>query len=105
MHFDEISKIENCKNEDEIIRVVEEIGDKIAFRGYEEYQVVILVNSLLGLDFLSMKYETREEILSVLCDAVSNYKISSKINWNNVSTIKNKLENDLKEYIDEFLHN
>ena len=105
MYFDEVNKIENCKNEDEMIKVVEEIGDKIAFRDYEEHQVVSLVNSLLRVDFLSMKYETREEILSVLCDAVSNYKISSKIDWSSISKIKNRLENDLKEYVDEFLHN
>ena len=105
MYFDEVNKIENCKNEDEMIKVVEEIGDKIAFRDYEEHQVVSLVNSLLRVDFLSMKYETREEILSVLCDAVSNYKISSKIDWSSISKIKNIFENDLKEYVDEFLHN
>ncbi len=105
MCVDEVNRIENCKNEDEMIKIVEEIGDKIAFKGYDEHQVVTLASCLLKVDFLAMEYKTREEILHVLCDAVSNYKISSKINWSGISKIKSKLEDDLKEYIDEFLHN
>ena len=105
MELDEIKKIRKCNNENELIEIAEEIGDKIIFKGYEEKQVIALVNTLLGLDFLSMKYLTREEILSVLCDATANYDISKKINWNNISKIANKVEDDLKEYIKEFLHN
>lgn len=104
MYLEEISIIERFENEGELISVVEEIGDKVAFKGYQEEQMLALVNALLKLDFLSMKYETREEILSVLCDSVSNYKISSKINWDNISKIAEKLEDDLKEYVNEFLH-
>ena len=80
MELDEIKKIRKCNNENELIEIAEEIGDKIIFKGYEEKQVIALVNTLLGLDFLSMKYSTREEILSVLCDATANYKISKKKN-------------------------
>ena len=105
MELDEIKKIRKCNNENELIEIAEEIGDKIIFKGYEEKQVIALVNTLLGLDFLSMKYSTREEILSVLCDATANYDISKKINWNNISKIANRVEDDLKEYIKEFLHN
>lgn len=104
MYLEEISIIERFENEDELISVVEEIGDKVVFKGYQEEQMVAVVNALLKLDFLSMKYETREEVLSVLCDSVSNYKISSRINWNNIFKVADKLEDDLKEYVDEFLH-
>ena len=99
------NELSSQSNENELIEIAEEIGDKIIFKGYEEKQVIALVNTLLGLDFLSMKYSTREEILSVLCDATANYDISKKINWNNISKIANKVEDDLKEYIKEFLHN
>lgn len=104
MYLEEISIIERFENEDELISVVEDIGDKVVFKGYQEEQMVAVVNALLKLDFLSMKYETREEVLSVLCDSVSNYKISSRINWDNISKVADKLEDDLKEYVDEFLH-
>lgn len=104
MCLEEIKRIDNCKNEIELIKLAEEIGDKILFKHYNEKQVENLVNKLLKLDFLSVKYETREEILNVLCDAVSNYNISSKIDWINISNIVNQLEDDLKEYVIEFLH-
>lgn len=105
MKLEEISALEKYDSEDELIKVTEKIGDKIAFKGYQEEQVIYLINAFLKLNFLSMKYETREEIISVLCDAVSNYKVSSKINWTNISKIEDKLEGDLKEYVKEFLHN
>ncbi|MCC8024393.1 MAG: hypothetical protein LIP16_03710 [Clostridium sp.] len=105
MQLEEINIIEKFENEGELIKVVEEIGDKITFKGYQEEQVMALINALLKLDFLSMKYETREEVLSILCDSVSNYKISSKINWDSISKVADRLEDDLKEYVDEFLHN
>lgn len=104
MRLEEINLIEKYENEDELIKAAEEIGDKIAFKGYQEKQVVDVVNALLKLDLLSMKYETREEVLSVLCDSVTNYKISEKINWNSISKVADRLEDDLKEYVDEFLH-
>lgn len=105
MQLEEINQIKKCKNEDELIRIVEEIGDRIVFKDYQENQVVQLVNVLLELDLLSMKYETREEILSVLCDSVLNYRISPYVNWDSISKVKEKLEEDLKEYVDEFLYN
>lgn len=104
MRLEEINLIEKYENEDELIKAAEEIGDKIAFKAYQEKQVVDVVNALLKLDLLSMKYETREEVLSVLCDSVTNYKISAKINWNSFSNVADRLEDDLKEYVDEFLH-
>ena len=101
----EVTQIKDCKNENELIKIAEKIGDQIIFKSYEEEQVVILVNVLLELDLLAMKYTTREEILSVLCDAVSNYDVSRKINWDRISSISDKLEDELKEYIKDFLHN
>lgn len=64
-----------------------------------------IVNKLLKLDFLSVRYETREEVLSVLCDAVSNYDIVSKIDWNNIRKVKDRLEKDLIEYVEDFCVN
>ena len=40
MELDEIKKIRKCNNENELIEIAEEIGDKIIFKGYEEKQVI-----------------------------------------------------------------
>ena len=85
------------------MQTIEEIDDKILFRGYNQEQILSMVNELLKIDLLSVDYGTREQVLNVLCDAVSYYDIHSKINWSNILSIKNRLEDDLKEYIEEFI--
>ena len=52
---------------------------------------------------LSVKYETREEILHLLCDILSYHVKFIEGNWNMIIDIKDKLEDDLKEYIIEFI--
>ena len=85
------------------MELAEKIGDKIIFRGYNQEQVICIVKELVKIDLLSVKYETREEILSVLCDATANYNIKDHIGWRNILNIKDKLEDDLLEYIEEFI--
>ena len=77
MKLKEVSEIEKCTNEDKLIKILEEIGDKVIFRGYQEEKVILLADKLIKLDILSMEYKTREVILSVLCDMVSYYDILS----------------------------
>ena len=52
---------------------------------------------------LSVKYETREEILHLLCDILSYHGKFIEGNWKKIIDIKDKLEDDLKEYIIEFI--
>ena len=40
MKLKEVSEIEKCTNEDKLIKILEEIGDKVIFRGYQEEQVI-----------------------------------------------------------------
>lgn len=102
MKLKEIGEIEKCTNEGKLIEVLEEIGDKVVFRGYQEEQVILLADKLIKLNILSMEYKTREEILSVLCDMVSHYDILSKINWDRILSVEDQLESDLKEYVTDF---
>ena len=104
MKLKEVSEIEKCTNEDKLIKILEEIGDKVIFRGYQEEQVILLADKLIKLDILSMEYETREEILSVLCDMVSYYDILSKIERDSILNLEDRLESDLKEYVTDFFH-
>ena len=40
MKLKEVSEIEKCTNEDKLIKILEEIGDKVIFRGYQEEQMI-----------------------------------------------------------------
>ena len=40
MKLKEVSEIEKCTDEDKPIKILEEIGDKVIFRGYQEEQVI-----------------------------------------------------------------
>ena len=102
MKLKEISEIEKYTDEDRLIEVLEEIGDKVIFRGYQEEQVILLADKLIKLDILSMGYKTREEISSVLCDMVSYYDILSKIDRDRILSVEDRLESDLKEYVTDF---
>lgn len=105
MRLDELERLKKYSNEDDLLKISEEIGDKIRFRGYEQEQVLCLVNELVRINLLSINYETREQILDVLCDAVAYYDMRNNVNWNSVVSIKNKLEDDLQEYVEELVAN
>ena len=57
-----------------------------------------------GLEYIELKIQ-RQEILHLLCDAISYYKISNCVTWARIVDIKKKLEDDLKEYVEEFMEN
>lgn len=40
MKLKEVSEIEKCTDEDKPIKILEEIGDKVIFKGYQEEQVI-----------------------------------------------------------------
>ena len=40
MKLKEVSEIEKCEDEDKPIKILEEIGDKVIFRGYQEEQMI-----------------------------------------------------------------
>ena len=103
MELDELEKLKKYDKEDDLMELAEKIGDKIIFRGYNQEQVICIVKELVKIDLLSVKYETREAILCVLYDATAYYSIKDQIGWRNILNIKDKLEDDLIEYIEEFI--
>ena len=102
-HIDELDKLKKYSTETDLIKIIEEIDDKVIFKGYTKEEILCLVNEIVKIDLLSVKYETREEVLYFLCDALSYYDISSSVNLTSIIKIKDKLENDLKEYIEELI--
>ena len=103
MELKELEKLKNYNTEVGLIKVIQEIDDKVVFRGYNNEQILSIVNEIVKIDLLSVRYETREEILHLLCDIISYHDISSSVNWENIIDISDKLEDDLKEYIVEFI--
>lgn len=101
----DLEKVKNYKTENDLVKILQEIDDTIVFRGYSTEQVLYLVNEIIKIDLLAAKYDTREEILHLLCDAISYYKISNCVTWARIVEIKEKLEDDLKEYVEEFIEN
>lgn len=103
MEIKELEKLKKYNNEVDLIQIAQEIDDKVAFRGYTNEEILSIVNEIVKIDLLSVKYETREEILHLLCDIISYHDISNGVNWENIIGIMDKLEDDLKEYIVEFI--
>ena len=44
MRLDELERLKKYRDEDELLKISEEIGDKIRFRGYNQEQVLCLAN-------------------------------------------------------------
>lgn len=105
MRLNESERLKKYNNEDDLLKVSEEIGDKIMFRDYDQEQIICLVNELININLLTISYTIREQILDVLCDATSYYNICGKVNLNSITNVKDKLEDDLKEYVDELIEN
>ena len=103
MELKELEKLKNYNTEVGLIKVIQEIDDKVVFRGYNNEQILSIVNEIVKIDLLSVRYKTREEILHLVCDIISYHDISSSVNWENIIDISDKLEDDLKEYIVEFI--
>lgn len=103
MEIKELEVLKKYSTEADLIEIAQQIDDKVIFRGYNNEQILSIVNEIVKIDLLSLKYETREEILNLLCDIISYYGIPNSVNWDNIIGIIDKLEDDLKEYVAEFI--
>jgi hypothetical protein len=99
----DIIDLSSYQNENELSNIIDRIGDRIRAKEYSAEEVMTLIEHILKLDILTLSYPTRENILNSICEAVSNYKVNSRIDWGDLKRIRAFLENDLKEYVDEFL--
>jgi len=99
--MDNLLKINDYMNEDELLKKLPYIQDYITFRRMSFQDVLLLVDNLLKLDILSFPYTTRELILYIIADAIGHYKIVSLVNLESLISIRANVEEDLKEYIDE----
>lgn len=91
-------------SESELKTVIEEISDMILALQYKTSIVIEIFVQMLTLDLLSYSYEIREQILYVMCNAVGYYDIRHEIDLSKLLTIRNDVEKDLQEYIDEIIN-
>lgn len=103
MELNELERLKKYVDEGDLIEIAEEIGDKITFRGYSQEQIICLATALVEINLLPLNYETKEQILNVLCHATAYYDIRNKICWKSIIDIKDKLEEALKEYVEELI--
>lgn len=103
MELKELERLKKYRTESDLIKIVEEINDKVIYKCYSSQQIISLVNEIIKINLLSIKYETREEILYFLCDVVAYYGLLDGVKWKSVINIKDKLEDDLKEYVAEII--
>ncbi len=103
MELEELKELKQCNTEADLLRLIQEIDDKVIFKGYNIEQILCLVSEIIGSDLLSIKYETREEILHLMCDVIAYYGFLDGVKWECIIKIKEELEDDLKEYITEFM--
>lgn len=103
MELKELEELKSYSTETDLMKIVEKITDKVYFRGYDRQEIISLVNEIIKIDLLSVKYETREEILYFLCEAVGYYGCLEGVKWESIINIKDKLEDDLKEYVAELI--
>ena len=68
MRLDELDRLKEYSDEDDLLKISEEIGDKIRFRGYNQ-----------------------EQVLDVLCDAATYYDIRNIVNWDSIMSMRGKL--------------
>ncbi len=103
MELKELEKIKKYSTEADLIKIVEEINNKVIFKWYNSQQISALINEIMKIDLLSVKYKTREAILYLLCDIVAYYGFFDDANWESIINIRDNLEDDLKEYVAEIL--
>ena len=63
MELKELEELKKYNTEAGLLKIVQEIDDKVIFRSYNNEQILNIVNEIIKIDLLSVKYETREEIL------------------------------------------
>ena len=86
-------------DEKKLEELVSNMDDRIRMHDYSKEQLLLLIGDYVTINFQGMKYQTREAILNMICDAVNYYDL----NWESIIAIREDLEDDLKEYVDEII--
>ena len=58
------------------------MDDRIRMHDYSKEQLLLLIEDYVTINFQGMKYQTREAILNMICDAVNYYRKRFKLGIN-----------------------
>jgi len=67
------------------------MDDRIRMHDYSKEQLLLLIEDYVTINFQGMKYQTREAILNMICDAVNYYDIGKDLNWESIIAIRDML--------------
>lgn len=90
--------------EKDIEVLVSQMSDRIRMLDYSKEQILTIIEDYVKINLLDMKYQTREAVLNMICDAVNYYDIRRDMNCEPLIAIRDDLEEDLKEYVDEIIY-
>lgn len=103
MIFFDQSGVSNFSNDNELVKALERIDDLAAFRNFKSLEeAVSITNEILDIDIISLGYEARETLLHTLFTLSSHYNLSS-VNFQKLEKLKDRIESDLVDYIDDLL--
>lgn len=87
----------------ELERKLEQISDKMGLLCYKKEDVVEVCKKLLMLNLKSYNYDTQEQILYTLCNALAFYDVRDQLELHMLMDYKKDVALGLEEYIDEIV--
>ena len=99
-----IDKLGIANEESEIEEISAYIADDVRNEIYSLEQIKEILIIFNKFDLFTLKYKTREQILYTISEIANTYQIKGMCDLNKVFEIRDLLEDDLKEYIDEILN-
>lgn len=97
-------KMLTISDEKDIELLVSHMSDRIRMLDYSKEQILTMIEDYEKINLLDMKYQTREAVLNMICDAVNYYDIRRDMDCEPLIAIRDDLEEDLKEYVDEIIY-
>ena len=101
--MDLIDKLSKANEESEIEEISAYIADDARNEIFSLEQIKDIIDIYNKSDLLSMKYKTREQILYTLGEIANAYQIKGMLDLKRLLEIRDLIEDDLKEYVDEII--
>lgn len=78
--------------EKDIEVLVSQMSDRIRMLDYSKEQILTIIEDYIKINLLDMKYQTREAVLYMICDAVNYYDIRRDMDCEPLLAIRDDLE-------------
>ena len=78
--------------EKDIEVLVSQMSDRIRMLDYSKEQILTIIEDYVKINLLDMKYQTREAVLNMICDAVNYYDIRRDMNCEPLIAIRDDLK-------------